>query len=106
MYKYINHEAVLNFYINELKTYLPQAGIKCPHGSDTIWTRVRDSLETIDRLSEGSQRDELKSYIFNTMKDRYETLDLADWHTAKAFDQVSSVVKRSPFMTGSADFED
>lgn len=105
MYKYSNHDSVLNFHISELKTYLPQAGIKCPHGSDTVWTRVRDAIEAIDRLSEGSQRNELKSFIFNTMKDRYETLDLADWHTAKAFDQVASVIKSSPFMTGSADFE-
>lgn len=105
MYKYSNHDAVLNFHINELKTYLPQAGNKCPHGSDTIWIRVRDAIETIDRLSVGSQRLKLKSYIFDTMQTRYNTVDLADWHTAKAFDQVASVVKSSRFMTGLIDFE-
>ena len=106
MFKYSNHDQVLGFAISELKTYLPQAGIKCPDGSDTVWTRVSESLETIDRLAEGVQREKLRSYVFNTMKDRYETVDLADWHAAKSFDQVAGVVKNSPFMTGATDFED
>jgi hypothetical protein len=89
MYRYSNHDEVLNFAINQLKTYLPQAGDICPNGSDTIQVRIRESLETIGRLSDSHQREEIKTYVINTMNDRREQIDLSDFRVSNVFNNIS-----------------
>jgi hypothetical protein len=92
MYRYSNHDEVLNFAIDQLKTYLPQAGNICPHGSDTIHVRVRESLDTIDRLCDNQQRKEITSFVNNTMNDRQSSIDISDFRVTNTFNKVTASV--------------
>ena len=93
MFRYSNHDEVLNFAINQLKTYLPQAGDICPNGSDTIQIRIRESLETIGRLGDSRQREEIKTYVINTMNARREKIDLSDFIVSNSFNKISESVR-------------
>lgn len=92
MYRYSNHDEVLNFAINQLQKYLPQAGNLCPHGSETIRFRIRESLETIDRLCDNQQRKEITSFVKDTMNKRNSSIDLTDFRVSNNFTMITESV--------------